>query len=396
MAWNEPGGGKHDPWGGNGGKNQGPPDLQDIITKFQQKLAGLFGRKGNTESSGGNPPAIGKLVLLAVGAWLAYDMAYVIEPAERAVVLRFGSYAGTLEPGPNILMPRPFEKVVRVNVDQIRNAEIGYRAEDQAQSADIEEESLMLTQDENIISVKLAVQYKIKNARDYVFNLTDPDSTLREVTESVLREIVGKNKMDYVLTEGRRDISERTMQRLQSVLDGYQSGLMITSVNLQDAQPPEQVQHAFADAVKAREDEQRLKNEAEAYANDIIPKARGAAARQMEEASGYKARVVAEAEGAASRFNNVLAQYQKAPRVTRDRLYLDAMQSVLSNSSKVFVNVKGGNNMLYLPLDRFLKQGVAEDGKGPVDAVKATATQDVVKPVIDAPIRENLRVREGR
>lgn len=396
MAWNEPGGGKHDPWGGNGDKNQGPPDLQEIITKFQQKLAGLFGRKGGTESSGGNSPPIGKLVLLAVGAWLAYDMAYVIEPAERAVVLRFGSYVGTLEPGPNILMPRPFEKVVRVNVDQIRNAEIGYRAEDQAQSADIEEEALMLTQDENIINVKLAVQYKIKNARDYVFNLTDPDSTLREVTESVLREIVGKNKMDYVLTEGRRDISERTMQRLQMVLDGYQSGLMITSVNLQDAQPPEQVQHAFADAVKAREDEQRLKNEAEAYANDIIPKARGAAARQMEEASGYKARVVAEAEGAASRFNNVLAQYQKAPRVTRDRIYLDAMQSVLSNSSKVFVNVKGGNNMLYLPLDRFLKQGMAEDGRSPVDAVKSTVSQELAKPAVDAPIRENLRVRESR
>lgn len=404
MAWNEPGSGKQDPWGGSGGggNRQRPPELDELIAKLQKQLGGLFGRKGGDgERRGSDGPALGGLMLLLAVLWLVYDMVYVIEPAERGVVLRFGSYAATLEPGPNIRMPRPFEKVIRVNVDQIQNAEIGYRAEGQAQSSSIDEEALMLTRDENIVDVKLAVQYKIKSANDYIFNLTEPDLALREVTESVLREIVGKNTMDYVLTEGRRDISDKVRENLQAVLDSYQSGLLVTSVNLQDAQPPEQVQHAFADAVKAREDEQRLKNEAEAYSNDIIPKARGAAARQLEEASAYKSRVVAEAEGASSRFNNVLAQYQKAPKVTRERLYFDAMQSVLSNSSKVYVSVKGGNNMMYLPLDRFVRPTQSAQGEQqPVvnaEALKSAVAGQVEKlPMAEGPVRENLRLREGR
>lgn len=410
MAWNEPGSGKHDPWGGSGGsgggKNQGPPDLDEVIAKLQQRMGSIFGRKGGGDGeqrgAGREGPNIGVLLLFAVGAWLIYDMVYFIEPAERGVVLRFGSYVATMDPGPNIRMPRPFESVIRVNVDQIRNAEIGYRAEGQAASTAIDQEALMLTRDENIVDVKLAVQYKIKNANEYLFYLTEPDLTLREVTESVLREIVGKNKMDFVLTEGRREIAERVRENLQTVLDGYKSGLLVTSVNLQDAQPPEQVQHAFADAVKAREDEQRLKNEAETYSNDIIPKARGAAARQIEEANAYKSRVVAEAEGASSRFNNVLTQYVKAPKVTRERIYLDTMQSVLTNSSKVFVNVKGGNNMIYLPLDRYMKQGQLPQSNQSLqegvsqDALKSAVAASADKPLNNGPARENMRLREVR
>jgi membrane protease subunit HflK len=219
----------------------------------------------------------------------------------------------------------------------------------------------MLTQDENIVDIRLSVQYQIKDPRAYLFNVLDPDLTLRQVIESSVRETVGKSTMDFVLTEGRADIVADVLELSQAILDQYGTGLQITNVNLQDAQPPEEVQDAFADAIKAREDEQRLKNEAEAYSNEVIPRARGQAARRLEEAAAYRDQVIARAEGEASRFEQLLAEYQKAPDVTRERLYLETMENVLSNTSKVLVDVEGGNNLFYLPLDRMLKQSGREE-----------------------------------
>lgn len=256
----------------------------------------------------------------------------------------------------------------------------------------------MLTQDENIIDIKLAIQYRIKDAKDYLFNVLNPDLTLHQSAESALRETIGKSKMDFVLTEGRSEIVARTEVLTQEILDRYQTGLLVTSVNMQDAQPPEEVQDAFNDAVKAREDEARLRNEAEAYSNDVLPKARGQAARMLEEANAYKSQVIAEAEGEASRFVQILTEYKQAPEVTRERIYLDAVTSILSNTSKILVDVKGGNNMLYLPLDRL----ISPDGKR--DAVTSSGDQPAVRSAAPAAgeetavdrSRSTLRGREGR
>ncbi len=345
MAWNEPGG--KNPWGGRNG-NQGPPDLDEILRKAQQRLAGLFGgkrpRNGETASRGpeglGSPAGLGGLMLLAVLAFGAYDSFHVVEPAERGVVLRFGAYVDTLQPGPNLRFPRPIEQVAKIDVDRIRNHM--YQA-------------LMLTQDENIVHVKMEVQYKVKDAAAYLFNVRDPDTTLAEAASSALREVVGKSKMDYVITDGRSDVSTRAQALLQDIADRYRTGLQVVKVNLQDAQPPEEVQGSFADAIKAREDEQRLKNEAEAYANEIIPKARGAAARLAEEANAYRAQVIARAEGDAARFDQLIAEYQKAPEVTRERLYLETMEAVLGKVNKVVVDTKNGNSLMYLPLDKLIQ-----------------------------------------
>ncbi len=361
MAWNEPGGGSKDPWGAGARKGEaGPPDLDDILRKLQQFLGGLFGgkRNGSNGNNGNNGntrsmSAVGAVVVLVI--WLASGI-YIVDPAERGVVLTFGDYAETTMPGPHWHIPYPIETVEVVNVAQIRNIEIGFRTGGSGRGASaaprVPVESLMLTQDENIVDIKLAVQYRVKDARDYLFNVIDPDATLAQATESAVRETIGKSSLDFVLTEGRAEIMLRTETLLQRVMDRYRSGLEVTSVNLQDAQPPEEVQAAFEDVIKSREDEQRLRNEAETYANDIIPRARGAAQRQIEESKAHKARVVAQAEGEASRFTQVFAEYRKAPAVTRERLYLDAVESVLTSAGKVVVDVKGGSNLLYLPLDR--------------------------------------------
>lgn len=364
MAWNEPGGSKDsDPWGNKNKGDQGPPDLDEVIRKMQDKLGGLFGGKkggagGNGQSPGKGGAGMGIIVLVLVGGWLLYDMVHIIQPAERGVVLRFGKYADTLQPGLNFRLPRPIETMERVDVAQIRNVEIGYRSSvggRSTTSTSVASESLMLTRDENIVDAQFAVQYRIKSARDYLFNVRNPDLTLREATESAVREVVGKSNMDFVLTEGRGEIVNRIQALTQDILDRYETGLVVTSVNMQDAQPPDQVQDAFDDAVKAREDRVRLINEAEAYSNNVLPRARGAAARQIEEANAYKEEVVAKAEGEAQRFENILAEYQAAPDVTRQRLYLETMEEVLSSSSKVMVDVKGGNNIMYLPLDRIIR-----------------------------------------
>lgn len=334
-----------------------------MIRKLQQKLNALFGGKGKGKGTGTGggigdgkaPSGIAVIVLVIAIAWLAYDSVYFIQPAERGVVLRFGKYVDTLQPGPSVRLPRPIEQVERVDVDQIRTVEIGYRAEGR-QGVAVLGESLMLTQDENIVEIKFAVQYKVKSPDDYLFFDRSPDVTMRDAAESAIREVIGKSKMDFVLKEGRSDVAARTKNALQTILDRYRTGLLVTSVNLQDAQAPEQVQEAFLDAIRAREDQERLVNEAEAYANEVIPRARGEAARLVEDANAYKARVIASAEGESSRFLAILKEYQNAPDVTRERLYIESIEQVLQNSSKIMVDVDKGSNMIYLPLDKIMQR----------------------------------------
>ncbi|WP_455217121.1 FtsH protease activity modulator HflK [Kaarinaea lacus] len=369
MAWNEPGGsGDKDPWGGGGrgGKDQGPPDLDEVVRNLQKKFGGIFGGgKGGTGGGGGGKTgslSFGLIGAILVAIW-GFSGLYTVEEGTRGVVLQFGQYNKTTMPGLQ-WYPRFIQSVEVVDIEQIRGMSIGFRSGTSARAttvgSTVGRESLMLTQDENIVDVKLAVQYKVKSASDYLFKVLDPETTLRQAIESAIREIIGKSKMDFILREGRADITARARELIQTILDRYETGLQVTTVNLQDAQPPEQVQDAFADAVKAREDQVRVTNEAEAYANDIIPKARGNAARQLAEANAYKEQVIAEATGEASRFSQVLAEYKKAPQVTRKRLYLEAVESVMSNSSKVMVDVKGGGNLLFLPLDKIM-DGVTTD-----------------------------------
>jgi membrane protease subunit HflK len=295
----------------------------------------------------------GLLIGIVVIGWLLSGI-YIVDQGKRGVVLRFGRYVDTTQPGPHWHIPYPVEAVEIVDVEIRRAVEIGYRSGGAGRSGirTVPREALMLTQDENIVDIRLAVQYQISNPRDYLFNVVDPDLTLKQVVESAARQVVGKAKMDFVLTEGRSDVVAQIKSLSQNTLDKYVAGLQVVNVNLQDAQPPEEVQEAFADAIKAREDEQRFKNQAEAYSNEVIPKARGAAARQLEEANAYRSRAIAESEGEAQRFENLLAEYQKAREVTRERLYLETMEQIMSNNPKVLIDLEKGNNLLYLPLDR--------------------------------------------
>ncbi len=365
MAWNEPGGGNRDPWNG-GGRDQGPPDLDEVVRKLSDRFNNLMGGRrggdrggaGAAGSGGSGWAGVGLVVaIIAVIGWLIASI-YIVNEGERGVVLRFGRYLETTLPGPHLRI-FPIDRVEIVNVEQRRFREVGYRSGSsgarQPAIRSVPKEALMLTQDENIVDVRLAVQYQIKDPRAYLFSVFDPESVLVQVVESATRETIGKSTMDFVLTEGRSDIVADIRTLSQEILDSYGAGLQIITVVLQDAQPPEEVQDAFADAIKAREDEQRLKNEAEAYSNEVIPRARGQAARRLQEASAYKEQVIAQAQGEASRFEQLLAAYNRAPEVTRERLYLETMEAVLAEVSKVVVDVKGANNLLYLPLDRWLK-----------------------------------------
>lgn len=394
MAWNEPGGsGGKDPWGGRNDE-QGPPDLDEVVRKLQNKFNGMFG--GGSGGDGAAPGGgglgaggIGTIVVVALIIW-ALSGIYIIDEGTRGVVTQFGAYKDTTRPGPH-WYPRFIQRVRKVNIENVRSIELGVR----------KEESLMLTQDENIVDVKFAVQYQVRNARDYLFNVDNPDETLRQAMESAVREIVGKSEMDFVLTGGRAEVVNRAQQLMQDVLNSYKTGLVVNQLTMQDAQAPQEVQGAFADAVKAREDEQRLKNEAEAYANDILPKARGRAARLLEEASGYKEQVIAEAEGETSRFTNVLNEYAKAPAVTRKRLYLDTLESVLHKSSKVIVDTESGNNLLYLPLDKLMQRSSSGMGsvpsknyedQRPGDSGSSSSSSSSQ----DTRLRDNRRIREVR
>jgi membrane protease subunit HflK len=283
---------------------------------------------------------------------------YVVKQAERGVVLRFGKLQEVTEAGLHWRLPFPIDSVEKVDVQNVFQMEVGYRSNERTgRLSQVPKEALMLTEDENIVDIEFAVQYRIANAADYLFNVKDPEITIGQATESAIREIVGKSKLDFVITEGRADVANKTQVVLQKILDRYETGIVITTAKMQKAQPPEQVKAAFDDAVKAREDEQRFKNEAQAYSNDILPRARGKAARLVQEGEGYKASVIARADGDARRFTKIATEFAKAPEVTRERLYLETMEDVLSSSTKVFIDQKGGNNILYLPLDKIVAQG---------------------------------------
>lgn len=405
MAWNEPGKPGQDPWGNSGGNNRPngskkpngsnqDPDLNELLKKAQDFLGG-----GNNQFGGGKGTWIGVVVLVII--WLLSGI-YTVDSPERGVVKRFGAYAEETKAGLHWHLPWPIETVTIVNVDRIRTAEIGYRSDSQNRSGSVLSESLMLSKDENIVDIRIAVQYKVSDAKKYLYDVAEADMTLRSLTESALREVVGRNKMDFVLTEGRDEVVSKVQNITQNNLDRYNTGLMITSLNLQDAQPPEQVQGAFSDVVKAREDRVRLISEAEAYANDILPKARGMAARQIEEARAYRDQVIARATGQASRFESVMTEYQKAPVVTRERLYLDTMTRVLGSTSKVFVGSDSGTNLLYLPLDKMMSN---QQATVPFSSADQTAANPSPNSAGNTPssssgkgtnIRDLLRTRELR
>lgn len=342
MAWNEPGRGGNDPWGDKGGGRKGgdgPPDLDELIRNLQRRFSGLFGG-GRRGGSPGNSSSVVLIFGLLAGAWL-FSGFYQVDAAEVGVVTRFGDFQKTAPPGLHWHLPWPIEKVQKVDVAEI--ARFPYQ-------------TMMLTRDENIITVDVTVQYRRADPVAYLFNVRNPDQTLADVTESAIREVVGKNTLDFVLGEGRAEVSQRTKALVQSTLTAYGTGIEVTSVNLQDANFPPPVQPAVRDAVKAREDRERLELEAQRYANEVLPRARGEAARQLESAQAYKAQVIAEAEGETARFTQLLAEYAQAPGVTRERLYLETMESVLGSTPKVLVTAQGSGNLLYLPLDKLLNR----------------------------------------
>jgi modulator of FtsH protease HflK len=344
MAWNEPGPNGRDPWnqGNRNSGDQGPPDLDAMLKKLRARLI------GNRTGGGPSVPRVagsaGMVLAVIALLWMLSGF-YIIDEQQQGVVFRFGAFAGVSEPGPRWHLPWPIETVEKVKLTEVRN---------------ISDRAVMLTQDENIIDVDLSVQYRVKSAFDFVVNLDDPELTLRQATKAAVREVVGQNLMDTILTEGRQAIADKTKVLLQERLDEYKSGLVVNEVNLKQVQPPEAVQAAFQDAIRAREDLERKKNEAQAYANDRLPKARGMAARNLAEASAYRDQVVARAEGDAARFSALLTEYRKAPQVTRERLYLDTMQDVLGRTNKVLVDPSKANPNFYLPLDQLLKGKSAE------------------------------------
>jgi modulator of FtsH protease HflK len=366
----------NDPQWGRRGSKDGPPDLDELMRNFNQKLGSLFGRKSGGNGDGGKPggPGLaqfgggaGILLGLIVFVWLASGF-YIVDASQRGLVLRFGKYVYETPPGPRWHFPYPIETAEVVNVSQVRTVEIGYR---NSVKSKVPKESLMLTDDENIVDIQFAVQYVLKDPQDYLFNNRATDDSVLQAAETSIREIVGRNTMDFVLYEGRAVVTDRAQKLMQEILDRYKTGISISKVTMQNAQPPEQVQSAFDDAVKAGQDRERQKNEGQAYANDVVPKARGTASRLLQEAEGYRQRVIERAEGDASRFRQVVTEYNKAPGVTRDRLYIDAIQEIMSNTSKVLIDQKGGgNNLLYLPLDKIMQM---TGPTAPVDAMSKPA-----------------------
>jgi len=397
MPWNQPGSGgpdDKDPWGQYEGRRRGrreePPDLDEILRTVKNRFDSLLGGGGRRRNSGdggrGNGRQfyipgggmIGLALLVVLGVWL-FSGIYTVDQGEQAVELRFGKYLETNDAGLHWHIPAPFESVEIVNTQQVNTVEVGYRKGTGTLST-VPREALMLTQDENIIDVQFAVQYDIKDPTDLLFNVSEfntrnmAETVVRQATESAVREIVGRSSMDFAITEGRAQLASETKSLVQRILDRYETGINVRTVEMQNAQPPAQVKNAFDDVVKAREDEERIKNLAQAYANDIIPRARGLAARIAEEAAAYKASTVAKAEGEASRFQQVYDEYIKARAVTRDRLYLEAMEEVLANSSKMIIDQEQGNSILYLPLDQLLRgQSGARDGDPAIPGAGAAA-----------------------
>jgi membrane protease subunit HflK len=424
MSLNDPG------WGnrGSGGKgpNQGPPDLEQLWADINRRLSDMMGKKGGPRrerdtggggdsGNGGNGgPApfnvspgmfgggLGILAGLIIVVWLASGF-YIVDQTQRGVVLQFGSFKEVTDPGLRWRLPYPIQSHELVTLTGVRSVEIGYRGSEKNK---VLKEALMLTDDENIINIQFAVQWILKDPMDFVFANRHPEDAVMQVAETAMREIVGKSKMDFVLYEGREQVAVQASKLMQDILDRYKTGILVSKVTLQNAQPPEQVQAAFDDAVKAGQDRERQKNEGQAYANDVIPKAKGTAARLIEEANGYKQRVIATAEGDASRFRQVNAEYAKAPEVTRQRMYLETMQQVFANTSKVMIDAKGQGNLLYLPLDKLMQAtgavaATAPGAAGPDPSIAgsraANISNDVppqVEKSLDPRSRDSLRSRE--
>ena len=399
MAWNEPGGGNNsnnqDPWGsggnrgGNRGGKQGPPDLDEALKKLQDSLNKMFGGnkgsgdRGRGAGAGGAGIPKGMWIvagLIVLAVWLL-NAVYMVDEQEQAIVLRFGEYNRTVESGLHLYFP-PFERKFQRNVTQVRS----YRQQGQ-----------MLTEDENIVEVPLAVQYRISNLENFVLMNEDPETSLRHATESALRHVVGSTSMHQVLTEGREQMAVETTERLQRYLDLYNTGITVVQVNIESAQAPAEVQDAFDDVIRAREDEVRERNQAESYANGVIPEARGQAQRLLEEASGYRDEIVARAMGEAERFNLLVAQYQASPDVMRERLYLETMQDVLSKTSKVLVSGgEGSNNLMYLPLDKLIQQGGSGAGGSSSSSTNYSSGADAsARTPLQVPPRDP-RARETR
>ena len=362
MAWNEPGGGK-DPWGGNNG-GDGPPDLDEALQKMRERIDKIFGGSGGGKggSTGSSKSLIGIILAVLVLGWAMMGF-YQVDEKEQAVVLRLGKYLDTMGAGLH-WNPPLVDSVTKVRVTEERQ---------------YSSRGHMLTEDENIVELPLTVQYNIRDVKAFVLNVKTPEISLRQATDSALRHVVGSSKLDEVVSTGRQKIGEEVKLRLQTYLDNYGTGIHVREINIQEAKPPSEVKAAYDDVIKAREDQERLINEAQAYSNGIIPEARGKAQRMIEESNAYREQVVAEAEGESQRFESLLTEYKKAPEVTRQRLYLDAIQEVMSNSSKVLVDVEGGNNMLYLPLDKIVQQGAASKNQSPsIDAIDINTIADRV------------------
>jgi modulator of FtsH protease HflK len=403
MPWNKPGDDK-DPWSGKG-REDGPPDLDEVVRNLQAKFGGLLGGRGNgrrDDDGGGlggpSLAGIGVIGGVLAAVWLASGF-YTVAPAEKGVVLRFGAFTEVTDPGLNWHLPFPIENVVKVNVEQFSS---------------FRHKAQMLTRDENIVDIELTVQFRVQNPVDYLFQDQTPDKTIRDATESMVRETIGKSDLDFILTEGRSSISDSIQRGVQELISGrvvpltdesktpvqdlgYRTGLLVTSINMQPAKPPEQVKDAFDDAIKAREDKARIENKADAYAKEVVPTARGAAARRVEDAKAYREQVISEATGEVSRFNAVLTEYLKAPEVTRQRIYLETMEEVLAKSSKVIVDVEGGNNLLYLPLDRMIKAGTPAAAAPPtISELEAMSGSEQARRETKHGSDSNRRGRDGR
>ena len=365
-----------------GANNDGPPDLDEMFKDLKNKVDNLFTTNPrNTNGSGGNKkptnindgPGI-KILPIFIIVFLIWMVTgfYIVDQGSRGVVLRFGENTEVTQPGPRWHIPYPIETAEVVNQEQVRTIEVGYRSGGGGTSQELRE-SLMLTGDENIIDLQFAVQYNLKSVQDFIFNNRAADSSVRGASETAIREIVGKSKMDFVLYEGREEIAVKTKELMQDILDLYKTGINITSVTMQNAQPPEQVQASFDDAVKAKQDLERQKNEGQAYANDIVPKATGTASRLIAEADGYKVSVENESLGNASRFSQILAEYLRAPEVTKNRLFLEAQEQIMSSVSKVIVDQKGSNSLIYLPLDKLINKSSSSFNNNQLDKSQASS-----------------------
>ena len=387
--------------------SDGPPDLDQLWRDFNQRINRLFGKRSGGGGGGGGGEGgsmmpdmrgagIGAGIIAAVVAflWLISGF-FIVQEGQTGVVMTFGRYSHMTPAGFNWRWPSPIQTHEIVNVSTVRTVEVGYRSTVRNKVA---RESLMLTDDENIIDIQFAVQYKLKNASEWVFNLRDQEETVKQVAETAIREIVGKSKMDFVLYEGREKVAFEVGQLMQQIVDRYKAGVQITNVTMQGVQPPEQVQAAFDDAVKAGQDRERLKNEGQAYANDVVPKARGGASRLAQESEGYRARIIANAEGEAQRFKQVLVEYQKAPAVTRDRMYLDVMQQIFSSTTKLMVDSRSGNNLMYLPLDKLIAQSATDANASRANPAMSSPPPPSIEPTpnIEPPRASDARSRESR